>query len=82
MLSKDEAYALGVLLALKAERLRIFIEDFARDYSSLSYLLPFPVDKLKIDRSFIIGLEDGGKNAKTCAKYHYDGAWLRIDCGC
>jgi EAL domain-containing protein (putative c-di-GMP-specific phosphodiesterase class I) len=38
---------------------RLVIDDFGKGYSSLSYLRRLPVDELKIDRSFIIGLADG-----------------------
>jgi diguanylate cyclase (GGDEF)-like protein len=45
-----ELHEMGVTLA---------IDDFGRGYSSLSYLRRLPVDQLKIDRSFLIGLADG-----------------------
>lgn len=56
MLQDTEA-TIATLHRLKALGLRIAMDDFGTGYSSLSYLQRFPFDKVKIDRSFIGGLD-------------------------
>jgi EAL domain-containing protein (putative c-di-GMP-specific phosphodiesterase class I) len=59
LLMSDPDESLRCLDELHDMGVRLVIDDFGKGYSSLSYLRRLPVDEIKIDRSFIIGLADG-----------------------
>lgn len=62
LLMHQPEIAAAALSAFKALGISIAIDDFGTGYSSLSYLHKFPIDTLKIDRSFIRTLEKGNES--------------------
>ncbi|NWF37459.1 EAL domain-containing protein [Mariprofundus sp. KV] len=63
ILMQDADAAMRVLKELKEMGLKLSIDDFGTGYSSMSYLKHFPIDILKVDRSFIMDIPENEQDA-------------------
>lgn len=67
LMLRDSAATIAALSALKEFGVDLTIDDFGTGYSSLSYLKRLPIDRLKIDRSFVQDLHCDDNDAAICA---------------
>jgi diguanylate cyclase (GGDEF)-like protein/PAS domain S-box-containing protein len=65
-LMRDAESAVTTLRALRALGVHLSVDDFGTGYSSMSYLKRFPVEALKVDRSFIDGLGREPEDTAIC----------------
>lgn len=80
-LMDDVTKNIDILYDIKKMGVAIAIDDFGTGYSSLSYLKKFPIDTLKIDRSFITNIQDkrDGDNAAIVTAIMALSHSLRLD---
>jgi EAL domain-containing protein (putative c-di-GMP-specific phosphodiesterase class I) len=64
---------------LKAIGVRLAIDDFGTGFSSLAYLQQFPIDILKIDRSFVSGIGSASKSAAIIRTFVQLGKALSLE---
>lgn len=60
---KDSETTMGTLRQLRHVGVSVSLDDFGTGYSSLSYVSRFPLDSLKIDRTFVAGLDSSEESA-------------------
>ena len=75
----DVDATLATFRALKSLGIRLAIDDFGTGYSSLSYLRQFPVDILKVDRSFVASLDGGNDSMALVRSIVSLSSTLRLD---
>ena len=78
VLMRDVPSTISTLTQLKALGVRLAIDDFGTGYSSLSYLRQFPIDMLKIDRSFVAVLGGGTAESAVVSSVLSLAATLRL----
>ncbi|MDJ0519931.1 MAG: EAL domain-containing protein [Trichodesmium sp. MO_231.B1] len=76
---ENEQIVKGILSELKAMNIQLNIDDFGTGYSSLSRLRNFPIDTLKIDRSFVMTMDTESQNLEITKAIISLAANLEID---
>jgi len=79
LVMQNAELAIARLHELKALGIRLAIDDFGTGYSSLSYLRRFPVDVLKIDKSFVDGVGQRGKERELAQSIIELGQTLNLE---
>jgi predicted signal transduction protein with EAL and GGDEF domain len=79
ILLRDAAGTVSTLTQLRDLGVRISIDDFGTGYSSLSYLRRFPIDQLKIDRSFVKEMTENAHDSAICSAIISLGRGLELE---
>jgi EAL domain-containing protein (putative c-di-GMP-specific phosphodiesterase class I) len=66
-LMSDPEQALARVKQLRALGIEISIDDFGTGYSSLSYLKRLPINEIKVDKTFVFAVHEGGTSASDLA---------------
>ena len=64
---QDMDLSIQRLAELKELGVQLAVDDFGTGYSSLNYIRRFPVDILKVDKSFVDGVSEGGEESALTA---------------
>ncbi|PSN13673.1 hypothetical protein C7293_15005 [filamentous cyanobacterium CCT1] len=62
IIMENSQFSIDIFHRLRELGVQICIDDFGTGYSSLSYLHRFPIDALKIDRSFVLAMDESSQN--------------------
>jgi diguanylate cyclase (GGDEF)-like protein len=79
VLMEETETSMRCLHALKALGVSLVLDDFGTGYSSLAYVKRFPIDMIKIDRSFVADLEQGDRDATIVEAIINMACGLRLD---
>ena len=76
--AEDSPAIRHALERLRVQGLSIALDDFGTGYSALEYLARFPVDELKMDRSFVQATGDGERHRELCRAFIAMAGALRL----